>query len=406
MARAGQVAPPVDERLTDRIGIGVLTWVFPRSLVDAVVAEAGRTEQRSRSLPSRVVVYFTLALWLYASYGYEEVMRQLSAGLARKHSWARGWTVPSTAALAKARQRVGAAPLRLLFERTARPVAGPATAGAFYRGWRVMALDGTVLDVPDSPANRRHFGKPGNDLGEGVFPQVRLVALAECGTHAVCGAAHGPLELGETTLTREVLGSLQPGMLVTAGRNLPSYGLWKQAVATGAALLWRVRSDWDLPVLESFDDGSYRSRLAPPGSRGRTRDEQGITVRVIEYTLSGPGHHPGRPPDEVYRVITTILDPDDAPATDLAWLYRRRWEAESVIEELKVRQGRSRTVLRSHSVEMVEQELWAMLLVHHAIRELICTAADEEDLDHDRALFTRALRMIRRSVTEQAASSP
>lgn len=406
MARAGQVAPVVDERLTDRIGIGLLTWVFPRELVDVAVREAGRTEQRSRSLPSRVVVYFVLALWLYASFGYEEVMRQLASGLARKHRWARGWSVPSTAALTKARQRVGAAPLRLLFARVARPVAGPDTTGAFYRRWRVMAVDGTVVDLPDTPENRRHFGKPGNDLGVGAFPRARLVVLAECGTHAVCGAAHGPLSLGEQALTRELLGALEEGMLVTADRNFPSYDLVKQAAATGADLLWRVRADWDLPVLEVFPDGSYRSRLAPPGSRGPAREHKGIPVRVIEYTLSGPGHHPDRPSAEVYRLITTILDPSHAPAQDLAWLYRQRWEVETMIEELKSHQGQSRTVLRSKSVEMVEQELWAMLLVHHAIRDLICTAADDEDLDPDRASFTRALHMIRRSVPEQAAFSP
>jgi hypothetical protein len=406
MARAGQVAPAVDERLPDRIGIGVLTWVFPREVVDAVVAQAGRTEKRSRSLPSRVVVYFALAMWLYASYGYEEVMRQLVGSLARKHSWARTWTVPSTAALTKARQRVGPEPLRLLFEQVARPVAASGAAGCFYRSWRVVAIDGTVLDVPDTAVNRRHFGAPGNDLGPGAFPQVRLVALAETGTHALIAAAHGPLALGEQALARQVLPELQAGMLVVADRNFPSYALVKQAAATGADLLWRVNANWKLPVLEAFADGSYRSRLLPPGGSAAARTRDAIEVRVIEYTLSGEGHHPNRPSAEVYRLITTIRDPEQAPAADLALLYRQRWEVETMIGELKVHQGQARTVLRSQSVAMVEQELWAMLALHCAIRELICTAADDEDLDADRASFTRALHMIRRSVPEQAAFSP
>ena len=211
---------------------------------------------------------------------------------------------------------------------------------------------------------------------------------------------------GEQALARELLGTLEAGQLMLADRNFPSFARWTQAARTGADLLWRVKANWDLPVLEVFEDGSYRSRLARPGSRGAAREREGVAVRVIEYTLSGPGHHPNRPSAETYRLITTILDPQAAPAQDLAWLYRQRWEVETVIEELKVHQGQARTVLRSKSVEMVDQELWAMLLVHRAIRDLICTAADDEGLDPDRASFTRALHMIRRSVPEQAAFSP
>src|SRR5215203_3063152 len=202
MPRAGQTKPPVAPRLPDRIAIGVLTRTFPPELVDRVIAKTGRAEQRQRLLPARVVVYYTLAMCLFAQVGYEEVMRLLVEGLAWMRRWQGAWQVPDKSSIARARARLGPAPLRELFAEVARPLATQATPGAWYREWRLVALDGTTLDVPDTPANTAAFGRPGGGRGQGAFPQVRLVGLVECGTHAVVDAAMGGLHLGRARWRR------------------------------------------------------------------------------------------------------------------------------------------------------------------------------------------------------------
>jgi hypothetical protein len=381
----------------------VLTRSFPSQVVDEVIAGQGRTEQRKRLLPARLVVYYVMALALFASEGYEEVMRQLVAGLAWTTRWRETWQVPSSPAISKARTRLGPAVLAALFDRVCVPVATPDTAGAFYRSWRLVAVDGTTFDAPDEAVNTARFGKPSNDQGTGAFPQVRVVALAECGTHAVFAAALGGIGTGEQDLFRRLLGKIGPGMLVLADRNFLGHPLWAAAAATGADLLWRAKSDLRLPVVTELADGSYLSHLAAPGTRGR---RQRITVRVIEYTLKASGSaHPHRA-GEVYRLVTTILDPELAPAEELAAAYAQRWEIESVFDEIKTHQLESRPVLRSRDPDGVEQEIWGILLVHHAIRDLIHFSARDADLDPDRVSFTRALRAARRRVTDQAGLSP
>jgi hypothetical protein len=264
-------------------------------------------------------------------------------------------------------------------------------------------MDGTCLDVPDTAANTAAFGRPATHRGEQTaFPQVRLVGLAECGTHALLAAAMGPLAQGETTLAPRLFAALRPGMLLLADRQFVSAQLWRQAAATGAALVWRTKTNAVLPVLETFADGSYRSQI-----RAATDRRQGIAptpVRVIEYTLAGDR---GRPQQAApYRLLTTIDDPDLAPATELAALYQQRWEFEGLLDELKTHQRGPGVVLRSKSPDMVQQEVWGMLLVHLAIRRLMHQAAVAGELDPDRLSFTRSLRVVRRQVTDQAALSP
>jgi hypothetical protein len=407
--RAGQVKPPVQERLSDRIAIGVLTSTFPPELIDRVVAEAGRTQQRERLLPARVVVWLVLAMALFSGQAYEEVARLLAGGLGWARRWQQWFRVPSTPAIAKARARLGAEPLRRLFVEVARPLATPDTTGAWYRGWRVLAVDGTTLDVADTPANAAAFGRPGSGRGEdgGAFPQVRVVAVAECGTHAIIDAAMGPLAKGETTLAAGLLtegGTLGQGTLLLADRLFVDAALWRQAATTGAQLLWRTRTNAVLPVLQTFPDGSYLSQI-----NAATDHRHGVAptvVRVVEYTL---GKDPGRPAQPApYRLLTTIGDPAKAPATELAALYHQRWEFETTLDELKTHQRGPKVVLRSRSPEMVAQEVWGMLLVHHAIRRLMHQAALDHQLDPDRLSFVRSLRVVRRQVTTtgQAAIPP
>lgn len=391
---------PVGERLSDRIALGVLTSAFPPELVDEVVAACGRGEQRRRLLPARVVVYFVLAMCLFSGQGYEEVARLLTCGLQDEREWVGNWRVPSTAAIGRARLRLGPEPLRALFARVCRPVATSETVGAWYRSWRLVAVDGTTFDLPDTQANDAFFGRPGSSRGQGrgAFPQARVAAVVECGTHAVFAAEVGPLAEHETALARRLFDRLSAGMLLLADRGFVGFDLWRAACAGGADLLWRVRSSTVLPVVQVLDDGSYLSQIVATRDRNRRADP--ITLRVIEYTLGKGGE------GMVYRLITTILDPQAAPAAELAALYAQRWEIETTLDEIKTHQGGPRLVLRSQHPAGVEQEIFAFLLVHHALRDLMHQAARQAGRDPDRISFTRTLRVVRRHVTGQAAFSP
>lgn len=403
MPRAGWVKPQTDQRLSDHISIGVLTRVFPPDLVDRVVFEAGRSEVRHRLLPARVVVYYVLGLALFSQASYEEVMRDLVEGLSWASGWAQSWSVPTKAALFKARARLGPEPLRALFSEVAVPLATPQTRGAWYRGWRLMSIDGTCLDVADTPANAAEFGRPGSGRGQGTgaFPQVRLVGLAECGTHALTGAAMGACTTGETTLTRDLLPLLGESMLVLADRNFYSFELWTEAAATGAQLLWRTKAGHVLPAHERLPDGSYLARLRRCVNYKMRRTD--VVVRVIDYALDDPGRPQAEPR---YRLITTILDPQAAPAAELAALYPQRWEFETALDELKTHQRGPRVVLRSKMPDGVTQEVYGYLCVYYAIRWLMHAVALEADADPDRLSFTRTLRAARRTTASHPGFSP
>jgi hypothetical protein len=401
--RAGWVKPQTDQRLSDHISIGVLTRVFPPELVDAVVAEAGRAERRHRLLPARVVVYYVLAMALFGQASYEEVMRQLTEGLSWASGWQRSWAVPSKAAIFRARQRLGVEPLELLFAAAAVPLASESTRGAFYRGLRVMSLDGTCLDVADTPANAAAFGRPGSSrrAGGGAFPQVRLVGVAECGTHAITRAAIGPYTTSEQALADELLGALGPRMLCLADRGFYSFERFQAARRSGAELLWRAKSNMRLPRERTLPDGSYLSSLHAFTDRHAHRHP--ASVRVVEYALDDTGRPGTR---ERYRLLTTIADCDAAPAAELAALYGERWELEGALDELKTHQRGPRVVLRSKQPDGVYQEAYGYLCTHYAIRRLMHDAALAADLDPDRLSFTRSLRAARRSTRTHPGLSP
>ncbi|WNI14084.1 IS4 family transposase [Streptomyces sp. ITFR-21] len=402
MPRPGQIKPETDERLSDRIAVGLLTRSFPPELVDRAVAECGREGQRNRLLPPRVVVYFVLAMCLFSGQGYEEVARLLTHGLAWAQRWSGSWQVPTTAAISRARAKLGPEPLKVLFGQVAKPLATESTQGAWYGRWRLVAIDGTVFDVPDSQENAAYFGRPKTHrTARCAFPQVRVVALAECGTHAITAAALGPLTTSEPVLARELFGRLGADDLLLADRGFTGLELWRAAAAGGADLLWRIRSHQVLPAREELPDGSYLSDIVTARDHRKRTDPE--TVRVIEYTLNDPG----RPEQEIpYRLITTVLDHEAAPALELAALYNQRWEIETALDELKTHQRGPAEVLRSRSPGGVEQEVWGHLLVHHAIRTLMHDAAQQTGLDTDQLSFIRSIRLARRQVTAQAAFSP
>ena len=388
VAKSSGTSRPESGRLTDHVALGVLSSVIHRDVIDDVIRETGKREQRSRLLPAHVVVYYVLALNLFFGEAYEEVMRQLVNGLRFLGNWRDNWKIPTTSAISQARTRLGEAPLKLLFQRIAAPMARPGTRGAWFHGLRVMAIDGLVLDVADTPANDEVFGRSGNDQTPGPFPQVRLVAVGECGTHAVVDAELGGVTTGEQTLAAPLISRFAPGMLVLADRNFYSYQAWQQAVATGAALLWRVSANLTLPVLEWLPDGSYRSVLINPKIRGRRRealiaaagadlDPTGaMVVRVVEYTIEDRSGSSG----ELFCLITSLLDHEFAPAVELATAYNERWEIELSFDEIETHQTGHHRVLRSKTPELVKQEIWSLLLTHYAIRHVMKDAGFEERL--------------------------
>ena len=396
---------PAGIRLTDHISLGVLTAQFPMELVEQVLFETERFSERERALPAHVMVYYVIALALYADVSTREVLRCLTEG-ARWLGDPTATTMPTKSGISQARSRLGAAPLEALYRAVVAPVATAGTPGAWYRGWRVMSLDGTTLDVGDTTANARAFGRPASARGvnaTGAFPQLRVVGLLENGTHVICAAQLGAYGTREVTLAADVVPSLTGEMLCLADRGLLSFDLWRTAAATGAALLWRAGATFTLPLLERFPDGSYRSELRW-NSFCHSADRTASPVRVIEYTL------PGVPDAEAaYRVVTTVLDPARAPAEELARLYHERWEMETAFDEFKTHLRGGGRVLRSKTPDLVRQEAWGFLLAHFALRALMHEAALgalPRARDPDTLSFTHALRVTRRTLPHVAVIPP
>jgi len=379
--------------------VGVLTRTFPPSLVDEVVAGCGRTEQRNRSLPARAMAYFSIGMALHSEGSYEDVLSLLTDGLA----WTSGEEpirLPSKSAIFQARSRLGPEPLEVLFSKVAAPLASEGTPGAWLGGRRLVAIDGTCLDVADTADNAAFFGRPGVNKGEqAAFPQARVVAVAECGTHAIFDAVVGTYTTAENTLAGDLLDRLGPGTLLLADRGFCGFPLWSRAVSSGADLLWRAMGNMKPRYVETLADGSWLAELRPSGNAGRKAEP--LTIRVIDYRIDDGRHN-----EESYRLFTTILDPEDVSALDLAAAYTERWEIESAFDELKTHQRGPRTVLRSKSPDLVLQEIWGHLCCHYAIRTLMWEAADHAGVDPDRVSFVTALRVARRSISVARDFSP
>jgi transposase IS4-like protein/DDE family transposase len=398
MARA-PAGLPAGVRLSDHVSLGVIARTFPMEEVRQVLAETGKASERERDLPAHVMVYYAIALALYAGSGTREVLRCLLEGL--RWLWgADAVRVAGKSAISQARTRLGAEPLCRLHDRLVRPVATRATRGAWYRQWRLVSLDGSCLDVADTEGNRAAFGRPGASRGESAFPQVRFVALVENGTPILFGTRLGRFEEGETTLAREALAALRSGMLCLADRQFFGHALWQEAVASGADLLWRVKRNLRLPRETRLADGSYPTTIHA-SEKDRRHKMAGVQVRVVEYRLDGIADA-----EPLYRLVTTILDPAAAPAAELAALYHERWEIEGALDELKTHLRGARMVLRSKTPELVRQEFWGLLLAHFAVRGLMHEAALRADEDPDRLSFLHAVRVVRRKLPVFAALPP
>jgi hypothetical protein len=400
-------------RWTDQVSLGVLASSVPRDVIDDVVVACGRQAKRSDGkLPPHVMVFFTMAMALFADEDYEEVAARLAGTLETWRCWDARWGAPTSGGITRARERLGFEPLAGIFAKVAVPAADPLTRGAFLGPWRLMSMDGFEWDAPDTPANAAAFGYPGGGQDRAAFPKVRVVTVSECGSHAVVDAEIGGIAgkgAGEQSLARKLYGRLADDWLLIADRNFYNWQDWRAAAASGAALLWRVKSDLALPVLQILPDGSYLSVLIDPKINGKARraltdaaragedldEDKAALVRVIEYEV------PNRDGDgngELIALITTITQMAAAPAPLLAETYHQRWEHETGNGQLKTHLRGPGRVLRSKSPDMVRQEIYGYLLAHHALSALICRAATEADIDPDRVKFTRTVRIVRRAI--------
>jgi hypothetical protein len=426
----------------DQVTLGVLISEVPRDAVDDAVAACGVREQRSDGkLPAHVTAYLTLGLCLFPEDDYTEVATKVTGSLDRFGCWNAGWSVPTSSAITQARKRLGRRLFSELFEGTCGPVAGrtgPTAAmtalgtarGSFLRGWRLLAIDGFETDLPDSKQNAAEFGYAGSGENRSAFPKARVVAIAECGTHAFVAAQIGSYDTGEKTLAQRLYPRLRADELLTADRGFYSWTAWDTAQAAGAALVWRAPTQLDLPVVRVLSDGTYHTVLIKPTIRGARRerllvaaragldlndinavpdafDERGLPVahlaRVIEYDVPD---REGNGTGELIVLLTTVTDPGDARADELADAYHQRWEEETGNDQLKTHLRGPGRVLRSRLPDLVHQEIWAYLTVHHAISALVAKASAAADLDPDRISFTKALRLIRRTATGTADIPP
>lgn len=386
-----------EDRLSDLMNIGVLTTRFPLDQIHALLKATGRASERVRDLPAHVMVYYVIALALFRPQDTREVLRLLQEGLKAILNGRREVKTAAKSAISQARTRLGLEPLKRLYQEAVKPIATAQTQGAWYRGWRVVALDGFTLEVPDTEANRGAFARPESPSGgESAYPRVRGVALAEVGTHVLFAAEIDSYATGEITLAKQVLPRLGPEMLCLADRYFPGYALWKQALDTGAELVWRIREKIRLPVEEELQDGSRRARFYPEWQNGKPRGE-GLPVRVIDYQVDG---------GETIRIITSILDAERAPAAELAQLYHERWEFETALDEFKTHLRGARTVLRSQTPELIRQEIYGLLLAHFALRALMHEAALHAGRDPDRVSFTHTVNVVRRTLPRFAALPP
>ena len=361
-------------RLSDYLSVGVIARVYPRAAVREALRRTDRGSRRTRSLPAEVMVYYVMALALFRQASTREVLRCLMEGL-RWLSPVDEVRVSGQSSISRARSRLGPSPFAALRESCVRPLALPTTAGSWYRDLRLAALDGSTLSVPDETANRRHFGLPGSGRGRAGFPKLRLTALVEIGTRAPLAWCGGPLRESEMAQAERLVPHLSPGLLVLADRYYCGFPLWSRARASGAHLLWRVKSNPRFPVLESFPDGSWRSVLRGSG-RDRKRTRGACTVRALSYRLAGS--------DERFTLVTTLLDPAAGPAAELAALYHERWEIETAYDEVKTHLLGPGAQLRSKTPSLVMQELDGLMLAHYAVRRLIQEAADQAGEDPDR----------------------
>jgi hypothetical protein len=387
-------------RFSDYLSATLFARVVPPEFVHEALDAHDCNSQRVRRFPAVAGVYYCMALSLYPEAAYEELFCVVAQGLA----WSAGVAEPervSKSSISGLRSRIGAGPLRDLVQRCCVPMAQPELhPQAFYKGLRLVAMDGSSFELPDEAGNASEFGRPGSRTGVAGYPQARCAVLVECATHAILGANLGPYRSPEWDICKPLLRALGPGMLCMADRGFNALAQWQEAQARGAELLWRASDNRLLPVQQMLKDGSFLSVLKPT-SAGRAKAQQQTVVRVVEYTL------PGAPDAQIrYRLMTTLLDPDQAPAQELAALYHQRWQVEAVFDELKTHLRQGRRVLRSKTPELVRQEFYGWVLAHYAVRWLLHQGATYSRTPHEELSFTGHVQLLRRAQPRSGAFPP
>jgi hypothetical protein len=392
-------------RLADYLSIGLLGRIYPASVIEELLNAHEVNTLRSRRLPALVTSYYCIALSLYPQAAYEEVYAVVAEGLVDRGR-GKAASTPAKSSISAARQRIGFAPLKSLMAQVCKPLADPITQShAFYAGLRLVAIDGSNFDLPDEASNEAEFGRPSSRPGPSSFPQAKCVALVECATHAIMAATLGAYKAAEWSLCQEILPSLSADMLCLADRGFAGYARWQEAAATGAQLLWRAKSNAQLPVLQRLPDGSFLSALYPDETSHRNA-RKGIPVRVIEYSLpavkaapsrqstTGQQSAPAQP--QRYRLLSSLLDPVHAPALELALLYHQRWEVEAAFDELKTHLTSGKRTLRSKTADGVRQEFYGWVLAHYAVCWLMHQTASEHRLRQRVLSFTAHANLLRR----------
>ena len=390
-------------RISDYLSVGLLSRLVPPSLVDEALTAHGRHSKRQRDLPAHAVAYYVMALSLYRGVNTEEVLRVVTEGMDYLGDSAIRREVGKSG-ISASRTRLGAEVMHYIAEQALVPLAQPQAEGSFYRGLRIVSVDGTTLEVADEACNRETFGLPGTNKGQTGYPQIRCVGLLENGTHAFFGVSLGGYKDSEVSLAHKTIQHLKPSMLCLADRGFSGYPLWQTASQTGAQLLWRIIKNRKLPVLQRFTDGSYLSQISPARATLKKMTDKtapAITVRVIDYHLPGVANA-----ESVYRLITTLLDSDQYPADELAALYHERWSIETTFAEIKTTLKGADIVLRSKTPELVRQEFWGLLLAHHVVRKLMLEAALSRQRAPDELSFKHSLSIIRRKLPASGAIPP
>lgn len=387
-------------RVSDYISLGVMTNIIPLSAVREALAESQKETLRCRKLPLEFMTYYIVCLTLYSQVALREVQRCLLEGLNWLNADLAVQLLAGKSGISQARTRLGVKPMENLFEKVCQPMATSETKGAWYKHWRLTAIDGSTLDLPDEKENDAYFGRPPASRGTSAFPQLRFAALLEIGTHAVIAAAMDKYSTGELTLAEELLPGLKPGMLCLTDRGFLGFDFYGKAAKTGADLLFRAKKNCIFPCFKRLPDGSFLSKIYP-SARDRKKDRNGITVRVIEYRLRGVAGT-----EEKYILVTTILDHREAPAEELAALYHERWEIEMAYDEMKTHLKAVGGALRSKTPELVKQEFYGFLLAHYVIRHVMHQAALKIDRDVDVLSYIHAVQVVKRKMTAMRFSPP
>jgi hypothetical protein len=380
--------------------MGVLALCYPLQKIQSIITACDKQDKRTRDLPAPLVVYYVICLNLFPGVAYQSVLRWLICGLQwlGNHSF----RVACRESLSDARQRLGELPMRRLHEETALPMANKFLKGSYFKKLLLVAFDGSTLALQDTKANSAAFGRSSNQNGDGAWPLARFVALVECGTHLIFAARLGGYKDSEITLAKDLVSRLRPGMLCLADRLFPGFELWQQCHATGAHLLWRAKLSVPLRKLKTLSDGSYLAEWLP--QEAARNGKKAIVVRVIEYRLKDPAL--SSEASEVYRLITTLLDPDEAPARELAAVYPQRWEIEITIKESKTILRKGRITLRSKTPDLVRQEFWGLLLAHYLVRKMMAQAALAQELDPDTLSYEGSIEIIKSTQTGPVLVSP